>query len=118
MTEHRRFTRIQFVSRAELVVEGRQIEAEVLDLSLMGALIRIGKDDCIPLNDSITFNIILTDDLVLSFQANAVHQKDDHWGLQFISKDLESFTHLRRLCEMNALDPDKITGELAFLANI
>ena len=33
-----------------------------------------------------------------------------------MAEDLDSFTHLRKICEQNSVDPDHITDELAFLA--
>lgn len=115
MSEHRKFTRVQFVARAELEKDGLTFDGDVVDLSLKGILLKTEGENELTELDDILLTLILSETLKLEFSARVVHQHENLYGLKFVAEDLDSFTHLRRVCELNAHDPDKITEELSFL---
>jgi|SaaInlStandDraft_1057018.scaffolds.fasta_scaffold04743_5 hypothetical protein len=116
MTEHRKFTRVPFIATADIIKNDVNLEAELIDLSLQGALLKFNSLGEIQLNDELNLKLKLNEQLSLSFLGKVVHHHDSCWGIKFMAEDLDSFTHLRKICEQNSVDPDHITGELAFLA--
>ncbi|MFQ5677636.1 MAG: PilZ domain-containing protein [bacterium] len=117
MKNRRKFSRIQFVADVELVFDGLIYQADLLDLSLKGALLRPQTPLLIKPGDLCYFRINLTDrNCILEFTAEAVHSRDDRLGFKFISLDIDTMTHLRRLLELNLSDRERVRKELSFLA--
>jgi len=48
-------------------------------------------------------------------EAKISHTENNHWGLEWMNIEVDSFTHLRKLLELNTQDPDKIYRELSEL---
>jgi len=116
MSDSRKFSRVPFIATSEIEMDGIRVKAEVIDLSLKGALLKLENPDQ-ALRDDLILKVDLSEKLRLSFFAQVVHRQDFLVGIKFLAEDLDSFTHLRRVCELNAHDPDKITDELEFLAD-
>ena len=118
MDERRKFVRVKFLAAVEVVYFDNVYEAELLDLSLKGALIHPIREIPMGLGNSCDLEIgLAAKDLILKFKAELVHLNGEHFGLKFISLDIDTMTHLRRLLELNVYDHDRITSELAFLAS-
>ena len=49
----------------------------------------------------------------LNFDAELVHVEDLQYGFKFISEDLETLTHLRKLIELNTGDAETTRSELS-----
>jgi len=114
--EHRRFARITFAAPATLSLATSVCEGDVLDLSFKGALLRLRS----PLPLSPGENCIL--DLPLDDKSSHIrmagriaHVEDQHIGVACRSLDLDSLTHLRRLIELNSLDPTLFERDLSTL---
>ena len=120
--ERRQHARIAFRTRARLRTGDWQSEAEVLDISLKGALLRLLTEsgaspdirleagaDCqleVPLDD--TSGTIRMD-------ARVAHFGDGLLGVVCQLIDIDSATHLRRLVELNLGDPALLERELSAL---
>ena len=118
MEERRKFVRVKFLAEVEVVYFDNTYRAELLDLSLKGALIH-PKDE-IPMGLGNSWHIIISlaaKDLDLEFKAELAHLNGEKLGLKFLTQDIDTMTHLRRLLELNVCDHDRITQELVFLAN-
>jgi len=117
MEERRKFVRVKFLAEAKVVYYENSYQVELLDLSLKGALIHPKSE--IPLGLGNTCQLIISlaaKDLDLEFKAELAHLNGDNLGLKFLTQDIDTMTHLRRLLELNACDHDRIAQELAFLA--
>ena len=118
MEERRRFVRVKFLAEVEIVYFDNSYKAELLDLSLKGALIHPKSEIPMGLGNTCDLKIgLAAKDLTLEFKVELVHLNADKFGLKFLSQDLDTMIHLRRLLELNVCDHDRITEELAFLAN-
>ncbi|NUT82705.1 MULTISPECIES: PilZ domain-containing protein [Pseudomonas] len=118
MSERRRFVRIEFHAKTELIQAPFKWPVELLDLSLKGLLIK--KPEPWLGNPEKTFiaDIHLSNEVEVKMEVRLAH--DDHGHLGFVCEhiDLDSIAHLRRLVELNLADHDELERELAALIQI
>ncbi len=115
MDEKRYFSRIKFKANSQIEFNDKDYEAELLDLSLRGALLNFKEQIPVKMNDCCTLIIYLhSSDIKLIFDAELVHIHENNLGFKFISEDVGTMTHLRNLVSLNVGDYDKITDELEF----
>jgi len=113
MNEQRHFLRIPFRSHSLVRCLYKGHDAELLDISLRGALFRIDTGPDIPLNTLCDLTIDFSgSDIHLQFSGELVHREEKTYGFHLGTTDLDSFTHLRRLLELNTGDPEEIDREL------
>ena len=115
MDEKRNFQRVPFVTRAEINCNSRKYRGRLLNISLQGALVS-GKG-FIPFaeGDRCQLSIhLLGTEITLQFEADLIHRQDDRFGFRFISEDLETASHLRRLLELNIGSAETIDREVTF----
>ncbi|MER2516740.1 MAG: PilZ domain-containing protein [Candidatus Accumulibacter phosphatis] len=122
MTEQRRhYARIAFASPAQLLLPEQRSEVLllVLDLSLRGALVQLPQ---LPAHAELgpgaaaELRITLDDGgTKICMQTTVVHRKGHRIGLACQGIDVDSVTHLRRLVELNAGDPELLERELSAL---
>ena len=116
--ERRRFSRVPFVTRAQVEFAGDRFEGQMIDLSMKGALLEIPALTDITAEDhpaaAIRFHLTGSD-IELAFQARLVHHHDQLSGFLFSAADLDSMTHLRTLLELNTGDPELVERELEAL---
>ncbi len=120
MKERRKFSRINFVADVKVQFKGSAFEAELLDISLRGALLQLKATKPLELGlmEDCGLSFTLTPSAIrLDFNIKLVHLRHNHFGFKFISEDLATITHLRRLLELNLGDDAMITGELPFLVS-
>lgn len=111
-TEKRRFRRISFSTRCSFSCGTVSCGAELIDISMNGALAAISCDT--PLTDrSCSFALYLDGlESPLVFDGEVVHQTGKRVGIRFVTTDVESMIHLRAILENNSLDPDRVLQEL------
>ncbi len=115
--ERRRFSRFMFDARAVLHSPSGDIETDLVDISLKGALVSRG-DDSSPLRagEMVTLDVILADGAThIQMQAEVVHVSTENIGLKRANIDMESIGHLRRLVELNLGDTELLERELEAL---
>ena len=116
MKDKRRFSRIQFEIDSVLVVDQQRFPTQIADISLKGALVNKPDDWTVPIGASAVLEMrLLGSDILLRMQLEIAHEKDDRLGIRFVSIDLESISHLRRLMELNLGDSELIERELTAL---
>ncbi len=116
MKERRVFSRIKFVADVKLICDGVTYGADMLDISLRGALIIPHDDLKIKSGDLCELKFALPEtDIVLQFAMELVHAAEDNLGFKFLSENVDTMTHLRQLLSLNLGNPTKITEELPFL---
>jgi len=111
--DERRFRRVPFVTEVQLVAGAQRRSCQLLDIALKGALLEGDGPWTLPIGTRASLTIPLPDSpITLDFDAELVHHEGAHLGFRFLHEDLETFTHLRKLLELNSGDPEGIRSEL------
>lgn len=115
-TERRQFARVAFDVKAELITTQTALQAQVLDLSLKGALLQLPAASGVSVGTPCLLKLTLADgETAISMAGEIAHVHGDRAGMLCRSIDIESITHLRRLIEMNLGDASLVERELAAL---
>lgn len=116
MKERRHFSRIKFATHVQIIFENNKYEGELADVSLNGALFRPDGQIDLELGDICELSFLLSaSEVNLVFKAQLVHEFNGYFGFKFLSEDMGTMSHLRRLLELNTGDSDQIAHELSFL---
>ncbi len=115
VTDRRQFWRAHFRSAVQLATAGYSIEADLLDISLKGALIEVPAGWTGSLGDPFQLLLNLAAETEISMSTAVSHIDGRRIGLRCESIDLDSVTHLRRLVELNSGNPDLLDRELSML---
>ncbi|MBM4053485.1 MAG: PilZ domain-containing protein [Planctomycetes bacterium] len=114
MESKRHFSRIHFEAHTQLKHHNTTYRGELLDISLKGALLQFKENIPVKLGDECELKIHLpSSNINLVFESKLVHIHQDHFGFKFISEDIDTITHLRRMIELNVGNHEKITDELS-----
>jgi hypothetical protein len=111
----RQFWRAHFHSPVQLVLHGKVTEADLYDISLKGALVKVPDNWSGKSGDHCQLRLNLAASTIISMSATITHVAGRRVGFRCDSIDLDSVTHLRRLVELNAGDPGLLDRELAAL---
>ena len=114
--ERREFHRILF-QKAVTLNCGVERETHLIDISLKGVLIETPEGNNYEMGTSCSLTIPLSDDGSESIEMTATlaHHENGHLGFAWQDIDVESFSHLRRLLELNTGDSEAINRELSAL---
>lgn len=115
--ERRPFSRIYFNAPAELSQGALSVDAEVLDISLKGALLAVPDNTAFDVSASLSLNIRLNDNVDIAMEGRIAHREPGRIGVACETIDLESIQHLRRLVELNVGDPAVMERELSELVH-
>lgn len=115
--DRRQFWRAAFRSPVQLVDKSGSHPAELVDISLKGALVKVPPQWPGQLHEGCRLTLKLADDALIAMQTLVAHVEGRRVGLHCESIDLDSITHLRRLVELNAGDPSLLDRELQALLN-
>jgi hypothetical protein len=111
----RQFWRAHFHSTVQLVLHGQVTEADLYDISLKGALIKVPDGWNGQNGDRCQLRLNLATNTTISMSATITHVAGRRVGLRCENIDLDSVTHLRRLVELNSGDPNLLDRELSAL---
>lgn len=110
----RRFRRVPFAAEVSLTVGQDYWTGELLDLAMKGALVETMDPLPIPVGTECALGIALPGTAIsLDFEAKLVHIEGQNYGFKFISEDLQTLTHLRKLIELNTGDVETTRSELS-----
>lgn len=115
---NRQFRRIPFEAEATLKVDQDILSCELLDIAMKGAM--VGTETPLPfaIGTKCSLCISLPGTVIsLKFLAEMTHSEQNRYGFKFISEDLETLTHLRKLIELNTGDAEATRSELAAWLN-
>lgn len=116
LDDQRRFVRIAFAAPATLSLATRVCACEVLDLSFKGALLRLHNPGRLDSGEACHLDLPLGErDERIRMAGRIAHVEDQRIGIACSSIDVDSLTHLRRLIELNSLDPALFERDLAAL---
>lgn len=114
----RRFRRVPFETEVTLHNEEEVWSTELLDLAMKGALLGANAPLPLALGTKCKLCIALPGSpILLDFQAELIHCKENRYGFKFISEDLATLTHLRKLIELNTGDAEATRSELSTWLN-
>lgn len=113
--DRRRFWRAAFQAEVNLAGGAGATPAELIDISLKGALVTVPPQWQGRPGDSAQLALRLADDTEIAMDVVVSHVEGRRVGLRCNDIDLDSITHLRRLVELNAGDPALLDRELAAL---
>ena len=110
----RRFRRVPFVSEVEVSQGVQRWTGILVDIALKGALVEISADFPGESGDEYRLGISLPGSgVTLEFEAQLVHVEQNHFGFKFLSEDINTMTHLRKLIELNTGDSEATRSELS-----
>ncbi|MCF6289935.1 MAG: PilZ domain-containing protein [Desulfobacterales bacterium] len=115
MADRRNFQRIKFSTTSMLKVGDSPYQGDLLDISLNGALLRFDTLPPVHRGEICDLEIRLpASEISMNFKVELVHSDDgNEYGLKFISQDIETITHLRRLVELNMGDSEEFNREFS-----
>jgi hypothetical protein len=114
-SKRRYFWRAAFHSSAKLVTPDGEFQAELLDISLRGALLQMPQAWTGQRGVKCQLFLRLNADTHIDMWCTAMHVDGDRVGLRCDNIDLDSITHLRRLVELNVGDHNILERDLASL---
>jgi len=113
--ERRHFQRVHFIADILIHHNKEQWKSELEDISLKGVLIN-SPDNVLPqLEELYDITLVLSKDATIEMHAKISYANEKHWGLHWENIDIEHFTHLRKLLELNTQDPERVHRELSEL---
>lgn len=114
--ENRRpFSRVHFNAPARLTQGRLERAAEVLDISLKGALVALPDETVFDGEAPIELFVRLNEQFDIVMQGRIAHRRNQRMGIACESIDLDSIQHLRRLIELNLGDSAAMERELSEL---
>lgn len=113
--DRRQFWRAHFRSPVRLTLHGREVEADLCDISLKGALVETPEGWAGKNGDGCQLRLDLAPAKTISMGTTVMHVAGRRAGLHCDHIDLDSVTHLRRLVELNSGNPALLERELAAL---
>lgn len=113
--ERRRFKRFRFKSVIRLRRDDESRDCELLDVSFRGFLARCPANWRVFAGDRLRVEWRLAELITLEMDAEVAHVAGEQIGCSWQARDAESFAHLKRLVEMNLVNPKLVARELEAL---
>lgn len=111
--ERRQFTRFPFEGTISFSYEGTTYQANLIDISLKGALFELTEDWNLAKVNNIDFTLLINEQSVeLTFQGDIVHIENKRIGISIDHIGIDSASHLKRLVELNLGDSLLLAREL------
>ena len=105
-----------FSADTTLDIEGLEAPAPLIDISVKGAMVEKPTEPEVTPGQSGRLRIHLDDSEVnMEMKVEVARVTEDRLGLRYVSIDVDSLTHLRRLLELNLGDPALVERELSDL---
>ena len=123
MSEKRKFSRITFAGTCSLneTISGEDNtwQSKLLDISLKGALVVRPDSWDYEVHSPVQLHLELEgSEIVLTCAGEICHQEDKRLGIKFITLDLASISHLKRLIQLNLADESLLHREISQIINI
>lgn len=107
--------RLAFQAPARLNLGAGRREVQLLDISLKGALVDLGRSPSCAVGVRGRLSLWLSTTVFIAMDVTVRYVQGQCLGLQCEHIDLDSATHLRQIVERNAHDPALLTRELMVL---
>lgn len=114
--ERRMTSRVKFISEALIEYKGVGYRAEVNNLSLTGALVKIPEKPDIPVNQVLDLTLLIsgsTTDTQIRLKCIVVRNDESSAsiGVKFDTLDLDAFIFLKNVVAYNTGDSEKVMNE-------
>lgn len=115
MSGRRSFSRVRIPGKTELVQHESTYEAQLIDVSLLGALVASSHTIRFKPGSSCQLHFQPEDSSVgtLVFECEIAHVSHDKIGLKFITVDIATINHLRGLLEATTGNKNAIDQEMS-----
>jgi len=113
--ERRRYSRVDFNTQVSLLQNNKHCEAELIDVSLNGLLVKTPEHYQINVGEPMEIAINLAEDAFITMKVSLAHSSSAMLGFRCESIDIDSIAHLRRLVELNLEESnaaDRVLAEL------
>src|SRR5579872_6135861 len=114
-SERRRFKRFRFASVIRVQHRDTTRDCSLLDVSFRGFLARCPAGWMPSAGDRLRVEWRLAELIKLELDAVVMHTEEDRIGCTWEARDAQSFAHLKRLVEINLVNPKLVARELANL---
>jgi hypothetical protein len=114
-SERRRFKRFRFASVIRVQHGDSTRDCTLLDVSFRGFLGRCPAGWRPSAGDRLRVEWRLAELIKLELDAVVMHTEEDRIGCTWEARDAQSFAHLKRLVEINLVNPKLVARELASL---
>lgn len=114
----RHFWRATFHSPVRLIDAHGTAEAQLVDLSLKGALVEVPEGWPVKAGEHCQVHLELAADVAINMWTTVTHMDGRRVGLRCDRIDLDSITHLRRLVELNSGESGLLDRELSELVRL
>lgn len=112
--ERRQFTRFPFDGQITFEHEGKAFKADLIDISLKGALIELEELWAAGKVDNLDFSVFIHEHSIeIKFSGSIVHVEGKQVGISCEHIDIDSASHLKRLVELNLGDSLLLARELS-----
>lgn len=119
MIEKRQFTRIAFDASARLISGDQDWPAQLLDISLKGALFKLPQAQELIKNNEVSVYLLLSDEETeIRMAGHVAHIEDQQVGIACDHLDVDSASHLRRIVELNTGNESLLEREFEALINL
>jgi hypothetical protein len=116
--DRRRFSRILFDATVKIKVDAEEWDAELIDVSLNGALATKPVSWNAESGAHCVLKIFLNKETTIVMEATLAHVDEDSLGFACDEIDIESISYLRRVIELNLGDPELMYRELHALGHM
>lgn len=113
--EQRHFKRVHFLQGVEVEFQGQTLQTHCLDISMRGMLLVMPDQVVWSTGDELIVTLQLAPDEAIVMECAVVHVDEGVVGCLCNKTDIDSFTSLRRLLELNLANPQEVNRELAEL---
>jgi len=111
MTEERRKrTRVPVSFDLNILVKGKKVKVQTNNISMTG--VNFISSQTFTAGEKCIINLVLNKEVHLNIEAKILRSKNKETIASFLVMDEESFYHLKRLLQFNAVDSDQIDDEL------
>ncbi|MDX1572371.1 MAG: PilZ domain-containing protein [Xanthomonadales bacterium] len=111
----RRFRRFPIEGTVHLTADRASWKTDLIDISLKGLLVHCPDDWDNSTRTGFRAEIRLEGGVVISMAVTEAHRESDRLGFRCDQIDMDSFTQLKRLVELNLGEPELLNRELAAL---
>jgi hypothetical protein len=113
--ERRRFHRFSFEGTVRLYSGTAMWETKLVDISLKGVLIERPADWNGKVGGTYRMDLRINHSVIISMGVTTAHVMPHRLGFKWEKIDLDSFSQLKRLVELNLGDPEILNRELSAL---
>ena len=108
--ERRKRTRVPVSFELNILLRGEKIKVQTNNISMTG--VNFISPQTFKAGEKCTIDLSLNKEVHLSIEAKILRSKNNETIASFLVMDEETFYHLKRLLQFNAVDSDQIDKEL------